>query len=104
MLSRKLASRRGETLAETLVTILLIAMASAMLAVMLTSAVRINNTADQATKALYEELTIAETGKGGGGGSVAVTIDRGTGKQVTVTIDVTVHGAEGALRAYGKAG
>ncbi|MDO4516821.1 MAG: hypothetical protein Q4C76_06780 [Bacillota bacterium] len=57
----KLASRRGETLTETLVAILVVALSSAILATMIGAASRMNKTAMEKDAQLYGAVTAAET-------------------------------------------
>lgn len=58
---RKLKSRSGETLAETLAAVLIAGLASVALLTMILSAVRINTRADGADEAFYAALSAAET-------------------------------------------
>ncbi len=77
-LKSKLASRRGETLTETLAGILIVGLASAVLAVMITAASHLNAAAVASDTALYGAVTKAEKGERIGG--------------ETVTVEVTVEG------------
>ena len=89
---RKLLSRRGETITEVLVSVLIVALSSAMLAMMISTAVGINTRMRAETDALYTELTAAETGADGT--SAVVSID-GT------EVNVRISGGE-KLMAYEK--
>lgn len=91
----KLRSQKGETLTETLVGVLLVALASVVLASMIGAASRMNNRAKVRDEALYAEITAAESRTGGETGSVTVKVD-GTGESV----QVKYYGAEGKLRSY----
>ncbi len=75
----KLASRRGETLTETLAGILIVGLASAVLAGMIAASTRMNAAAATADAALYAAVTKAERGEPAGGETVTV--------KVTVTVD-----------------
>ncbi len=75
----KLASCRGETLTETVAGILIVGLASAVLAGMAAASSRMNAAAVAADAALYAAVTKAEKGDRIGGG--------------TVTVEVTVEGA-----------
>ena len=58
---RKLRSRKGETLTETLVAILLVGLASVVLASMISAASRMGAQALEWDTALYEAVTAVET-------------------------------------------
>lgn len=83
----KLASRRGETLLETLAGVLIVGLSSAVLAGMITAAARMNSAAAAADSALYEAVTKAESGDLVGGGTT----------EVTVTVDGKPHTFSSAL-------
>ncbi len=57
---RKFKSGRGETLTEVLLATMIVLMAAAMLVTLTTSAVNVNNTANEAAENLYRELIAAE--------------------------------------------
>ncbi len=82
-LRNKLTSRRGETLTETLAGILIVGLASAVLAGMTAAAARMNAAAAAADTALYTAVTKAERGEPAGGGTAEV--------EVTVTVDGESH-------------
>lgn len=63
-LKEKLRQTHGETLVETLAAILILALSSAMLAVMCNMAVNINKQAADANYRLYREISIAEQAAG----------------------------------------
>lgn len=100
-LKRKLASRRGETLVEVLVSILLAGLSVLLLVSMLSAAARFNTAARQADARLYAELSAAEgrTQEVDGSASLSLVI----GGQTTL-IDVAVYGAQDGLTAYAKKG
>ena len=54
---KKLSSNKGETLVETLFTVLIVSMSVAMLALMTVHAAGISAKADSAQKAIYEDMT-----------------------------------------------
>ena len=91
----KLRSQKGETLTETLVGVLLVALASVVLAAMIGAACRMNIRAKARDEALYTEITAAERRTGEETGSVTVKVD-GTEESV----QVKYYGAEGKLRSY----
>lgn len=91
----KLRSRKGETLTETLVAVLLVGLASVVLASMISAASHMSAQALERDKDLYEEITAAEAQSGGQDGSVIIKID-GSDKNFTVTY----YGGEDQLRSY----
>lgn len=92
----KLRSRKGETLTETLVAVLLVGLASVVLASMIGAASRMSGLALERDKNLYEEITAAETQKDSGqNGDVTIKIG-GSNKSMTVTY----YGEEGQLNSY----
>ena len=93
----KLRARRGETLVETLVAILLLALSAAMLAIMVGAAMRINRETALASAMLYREISIAE--EAGKTGSVPVTLAVADEK---VLINADYTGAAGELYTYAR--
>ena len=96
----KLRSRSGETLAEVLVALLIIALSSMLLVVMYNTAASIDMRTRQRDRTFYEELQHAEThyvqGAAAEEGVVSITVsDESSPKH----IDVTVHGGSG-LTSY----
>jgi len=87
---KKLISRQGETLTETLVGILVVGLASAVLACMSAVSARMNAAAVAKDTALYDAITSAETG----------TVPVGS-RMVTVTVNGTPRTFSSAL--YGDA-
>lgn len=77
---KKLASRRGETLTETLVGVLIVGLASVALASMVVASSNMNAAAIKADEALYKAVSRAE-------GRTPVE-DGGTGEKVTVEVTV----------------
>ena len=92
---RKLRSRKGETLTETLVAVLLVGLASVVLASMISAASRMGAQALERDTALYEEITVAEAQSSGQNGSVTVEI--GGSSQ---NFNVTYFGEEDQLHSY----
>jgi len=97
---KKLLCRRGETLTEALVSILVIALSAALLATMITVAVSINRSASTAMESYYAQITAAE-----GGNSLitptTVTLT-GTGG-ISGTVTVQYYGRDtNSLAAYEK--
>ncbi len=70
----RLASRRGETLTETLAGILIVGLASAALAGMAAVSARVNSAAIAADAALYAAVTRAENGEQIGSETVTVKV------------------------------
>lgn len=101
---RKLRSRRGETLVETLAAILIVTLSSMALLAMLSAAARINTAAGAADAAFRTALTAAESRAAAlEGGPVELTVD-------AYSYDVHFYGeaadpdaGEAGLRAYALA-
>lgn len=96
----KLTSRRGETLTETLVALLIVGLASGVLATIVGAASHMNKTAMDKDEVLYKAITAAETKTGTGTtGKVDITVD---GNDVDPNgLDVTFYSDEsGTLYAY----
>ena len=75
-MKKKLRSRCGEMLVESIVAVLIISLASVVLASMITSASRLNKTAKEKDTELYAAITAAETHSGSGiSGTVSVSVD-----------------------------
>ena len=92
---KKLRACRGETLTETLVAVLLVGLASVVLASMIGVASRLSTQTAEQDAALYAEVTAAETRADGASGSMTVTVH---GR--SETFPVTYYGAEGELHSY----
>lgn len=73
---RKLRNQRGETLSETLCAILVVGLAVALLAGLISAASRLDRKAAQANAALYQAVSQAEG-----------AADSGTPGQITVTVN-----------------
>lgn len=95
---RKLRDRRGESISESLVSVLIVALSAAMLATMITAAVNISLHANERTDEIYRELTAAETGTGASPSPGTVTVNDSP-------VSVTFSALDGeALAAYRRAG
>ena len=92
----KLRSRKGETLTETLVALLIVGLSSVVLASMIGAASRMGTQAAERDKAMYEEVAAAEARTGDSeDGSVTVTVG-----DTNQTIDVKYYGGEDGLHSY----
>lgn len=98
-MSGKLSGRRGETLTETLVAILLIALSAAALAGMTASSARVTGRAEKEVQGVYDELSTAERGAPAGTLGKTVRIEGGVGGEESVT--VYFSGDADGLSAYG---
>lgn len=102
-MKKKLLSRCGETIAEVLVAVLLIMLASAAFAAMVSSASKVNAKAEAQDKKLYAALSDAETMQNGIDGTVNVTgVSRGF--SVTYYSDSDGNLYSYALKTGGGAG
>lgn len=95
----KLHNRRGETLTETLVAVLLIALSAAALAGMTASSARVTGRAEEKMQGVYDERSAAERGAPAGTPGRTVKIQGGTGGEESVT--VYFSGEANGLLAYG---
>lgn len=93
---RKLRSRKGETLTETLVAVLIVGLASVVLASMIGAASRISTQVLEREKDLYEEIAAAETQTGSGQDGVVTVRIGGTDKNFAVSY----YGGEDQLHSY----
>lgn len=102
---KKLRSKTGESLVESLAAILIFTMASIAMFSMVTAAADINKTAKDADRVNQEQMLIAEQGEGSGTpGTVTMTLDRGAGNDPinVIVADVDIYGTENGLFAYYK--
>ena len=91
---KKLRARSGETLAEVLVALLIIALSSALLLVMINTAASIDLKTRARDKTFYEDLTGAETHTGtAGSGEIAITVEDDS--SFLLKIPVTTYGGNG---------
>ena len=103
----KLRSQSGETLAEVLVALLIIALSGMLLAVMLSTAASMDIATRSRDKRFYEDLTRAETrsaaeGEAAGGGTIVISEITDGGSVTLQEIEVTTYGGNG-LTSYEKA-
>jgi type II secretory pathway pseudopilin PulG len=89
---RKLRQNRAETLVESLVSILIVALASTMLLTAVATASRLNQTARESQEDYQSKLEAAETGAGTPGGTVIIT--NVPGEDADVSVSVTIYGDE----------
>ena len=92
----KLRSRKGETLTETLVAVLLVGLASVVLASMISAASHMSAQALERDTALYDEITVAEAQSSSQNGSVTVEL----GGSSSQNFNVTYFGEEDQLHSY----
>lgn len=93
---RKLRSRKGETLTETLVAVLLVGLASVVLASMISAASHMSAQALERDTALYNEITVAEA-QSSGVQNGSVTVEIGGSSQ---NFNVAYFGEEDQLHSY----
>ena len=85
---KKLRARSGETLAEVLIALLIIALSSMLLVVMINTAGSINLTTRRIDEKFYEDLTSAEI-RGGtpyDTGSIVITTETGSEQRVGIDL------------------
>lgn len=96
---KKLRSRRGETITETLVAILVIALSAGILAVTTTTAVHVDQTAEQATADYYAALSRVEEGRERSGTGSAV-ISGELALPLPEPLEISFFGATDTLISY----
>ena len=102
-LRRKLRSRRGETMMETLVAIAMILLSSAVMLTMILAAGRANARAAARDQQLYQAISQAEVGRETGGtASLAVTVNGSAvdGSPLTVKLCGDGDSSDGLLWSY----
>lgn len=92
---RKLKSQRGETLVETMASIVIAALSVALLFTCVVTSVHLDHTAKRMDEAYYKALTAAETqaadeGHPAKNGTVSIA-----GGSAEMELDVTLYGGEG---------
>lgn len=92
----KLRSRRGESLMEVLIAILIMALSCAMIAGVTRAAILINRRASDATEKFYTDMSRAQQSSTSSG---TLTV-AGTGGVGSVDIPITISGTADGLRAY----
>lgn len=99
---KKLKSKAGESLVESLCAILIFTMASIVLFSMVSAAADINATAKEKDAENQAHLVAVEKGEvKNGGGTVTFTLGEGTGAVEIAEVEVDVYGGQnGSLFAY----
>ena len=98
---KKLRSRAGESLVESLAAILVVTMASIVMYSMVTAAADINMAAKRNDQAVQEQMAVAERGNGTGAtGIIRLYIQDGVNEAVVSVVNVDVYGGDGELYAY----
>ena len=98
---RKLKSRAGESLAEVLVAMLIVAFATMLLVVMISASASMDAAARKADKTFYEDLSGAETHTRAGEDAVSGTVIIKNGAGLYQKVDVETFGGSG-LTSYKK--
>ena len=95
----KICSQRGESLPESLVSILILTLASVLLLTAVSAAARINQRAQEADRAVFRQLLETELAQEGQGipGTVTVTV-----KGNLQLLPVEVYGGDGFTAWYGE--
>lgn len=98
---KKLLSKRGTTITEVLVSILITALSAAMLAMMITTAVNMTKQANDASVKLFDELTVSELQDGTADfGKVYFSVEGSAVGNISVELFAK---DDGALTSYKKA-
>ena len=98
---KKLRSRAGESLVESLAAILVVAMASVVMYSMVTAAADINLAAKQTDQRVQEQLAIAERAEGANGTGVINMYIKAEGSNKNVaSVPVNIYGEDGGLFSY----
>lgn len=100
---KKLRSRAGESLVESLAAILVVTMASIVMYSMVTAAADINLKAKRNDQAVQEQMAVAERGEGTSTqGVIRMYIQDGASEAIVATVPVDVYGgfSDGELYAY----
>ena len=99
---KKLRSRRGETLTETLIAILIVAIAATALATRTATVARLNDKTNTVMTEFYAELSAAESGEAVTSyGQVTIRSDRWL--PIHIDADYTTAGAFSSYRRAGDA-
>ena len=91
--------QKGETLPESLVSILILTLASVLLLTSVSAAARINRAAEEADNGVFRQLMETELAREGQGipGTVTVTVNGNVD-----LLPVEVYGGEGFIAWYGE--
>lgn len=96
-IARKLRSRRGETLTEMLVSIVILGLSIAMMATMIITSTKITERSTERDNKYRIQLSAAEAQDGEAtSGSVIIKKDG----EPDIPIDVNIYGGEGELKSY----
>ena len=92
-------SQRGESLPESLVSILILTLASVLLLTVVSAAARINQSAQEADRAVFRQLLETELAQEGQGipGTATVTVNGNI-----QLVPVEVYGGDGFTAWYGE--
>lgn len=99
----RLSGKKGESIVETLVAILIAALSCTILMTAVTAAVSINKNASEAQTAFEKELLEAEQQEGTreAQASIGVVVnENGSSTSESVSINVLVTGGDGKLASY----
>ena len=99
---KKLRSRAGESLMESLAAIVIFTLASLVMYSMVTAAADINMTAKEKDRAVQEQMVVAEQAENSAGsGTINMYIIDAAGNEKSVsTVEVDIYGEDGDLYSY----
>ena len=98
---KKLRSRAGESLVESLAAILVVTMASIVMYSMVTAAADINTKAKNNDLAIQQQMDVAERADvASGSGTIYMYIEVGDDTELVAEVDVDIFGASGDLYSY----
>ena len=99
---KKLRSRAGESLIESLAAIVIFTLASLVMYSMVTAAADINMTAKETDRAVQEQMVVAERAEAdAASGTVSMSIVDAEGNEKNIcTVAVDIYGEDGDLYAY----
>lgn len=105
ILTRKLRSKAGESLVESLAAILIFTMASIILFSMVTTAGDINGKAKEKDRLIQEQMVAVEKGEAAyqnGSGQIDMVMTDSSGNNIPIaSVDVDVYGGEeGSLFSF----
>lgn len=102
-IARKLRSRRGETLTEMLVSIVILGLSIAMMATMIITSTKITERSTAKDSEYRDQLSAAEAQDDSestpGKGKVTITDKNGVSTS-SVTVNVNIYGGDGELKSY----
>lgn len=100
---KKLRSRTGESLIESLAAILVVTMASVVMYSMVTAAADINTKAKENDLAIQQQMAVAERAeRASGSGTIYMYIEYNDEQNKVAEVDVDIFGAPGELYSYFK--